>query len=259
MDAKLTPYMDETNRTRISQWIHTLEVRTSVTLLILVASLTALTLIVHIQYGPLVSGKSLSPAPVIVSQTVEIVPQTVDTTALELEGQPSADELRYRALAAFLAKRYRVSQEITYDLVGHAHEVGRDVGLDPLLIIAVIAIESGFNPIAESVAGAKGLMQVIPKYHTKKLEEFGGEKAVYDPATNIVIGARILKEYVRYTGSLGVALQMYAGALGDSEDQYTNRVMSEKLRLQEALSRAGNRRNLTRTALAHQLQSTALD
>jgi hypothetical protein len=261
MNAKPTQQPMESHRTKVSQWVHALDVRTSASVLVLVACVMTLALIVHIQYGPLLSGKSLPPAPAIVSQPVEIVPQIVDTTPLEqaADGQLTADEFRYRALAEFLAKRYRVSQEITFDLVEHAHAVGRDVGLDPLLIIAVIAIESRFNPIAESVAGAKGLMQVIPKYHTKKLEEFGGEKAVYDPATNIVIGARILKEYIRYTGSLGSALQMYAGALGDIEDQYTNRVMSEKVRLQQALSRAGNARILTRTALAPQLQTTALD
>ncbi len=100
----------------------------------------------------------------------------------------------------------------------------------------MIAVESRFNPIAESVAGAKGLMQIIPKYHTDKLEEFGGEKAVYDPAANIQVGAQILKEYLRLTGNLGSALQMYAGALGDSEDQYSSKVLNEKFRLQQALS-----------------------
>lgn len=149
-----------------------------------------------------------------------------------------AEESRYRALSEFVANRYRVSQEVSFDLVSLAHGVGQHLQLDPLLIIAVIAIESRFNPIAESVAGAKGLMQIIPKYHSDKLQAFGGEKAIFDPATNIQVGAQILKEYIRSTGNLGIALQMYAGALGDGDDQYTNKVLNEKLRLQHVVAQS---------------------
>jgi len=148
---------------------------------------------------------------------------------------PPMEESRYRALSEFVAKRYRVSQDVAFDLVSLAHQEGNRFQLDPLLIIAVIAIESRFNPIAESGAGAKGLMQIIPKYHTDKLDEFGGEHAVFDPATNIQVGSRILREYIRRTGNIGIALQMYAGALGDSEDQYTNKVLTERGRLQQVL------------------------
>jgi hypothetical protein len=149
-----------------------------------------------------------------------------------------AEDNRYRALSDSVARRYRVSQDMAYDLVHLAHTVGQQHGLDPLLIIAVIAIESRFNPIAESIHGARGLMQVIPKYHAAKLAEYGGEKALFDPVTNVKVGARILKEYIRLTGNLGIALQMYGGALSDGEDQYTTKVMNEQQRLKQALSPA---------------------
>jgi hypothetical protein len=150
---------------------------------------------------------------------------------------------RHRALSEFLAKRYKVSQAVTLDLVNIAHTAGHQLGLDPLLIIAVIAVESRFNPIAESVAGAKGLMQVIPKYHVEKFREFGGEQyAVFDPETNILVGSRILKEYLSRTGHLDSALQMYAGALNDEEDTYTGKVMTEKERLQQVLRKSPPRR-----------------
>lgn len=148
---------------------------------------------------------------------------------------------RYRALSDYLANRYRVSQEVAFDLVRLAHQVGQEVRLDPLLIIAVIAIESSFNPIAESGAGAKGLMQIIPKYHVDKLQPFGGEGAVFDPVTNIQVGARILKEYIRNTGNVGIGLQMYAGALQDPKDEYTNRVLGMKQRLQHVAVQSPNR------------------
>lgn len=150
--------------------------------------------------------------------------------------QMQAEEARYRALSQFVARRYLVSQDVAFDLVTVAHNAARQLQLDPLLIIAVIAIESRFNPIAESPAGAKGLMQIIPKFHGDKLEAYGGEDAVFEPAANIHVGARILKEYLRRTGHLGMALQMYAGALDDERDRYTRKVMDERYRLQQVVS-----------------------
>lgn len=151
------------------------------------------------------------------------------------------EETRYQALAEFLARKYKVSERVIFNLVGMAHNAGRQIGIDPLLIIAVIAVESRFNPIAESMAGAKGLMQVIPKYHTDKLNGYGGEESVFDPQTNILVGSQILKEYIARTGSVNSALQMYAGALNDAEDLYTNKVMTEKERLQQVMNRPGAR------------------
>jgi soluble lytic murein transglycosylase-like protein len=149
---------------------------------------------------------------------------------------------RVRILADFLAKRYKVSQAVTLDLVTIAHTAGRQMGLDPLLIIAVMAIESRFNPIAESGMGAKGLMQVIPKYHLEKFRTFGGEQyAVFDPATNILVGAKILKDYMAHTGSISGALQRYVGSSSAQEDPYIGKVMGEKQRLQQVLGVAIDR------------------
>jgi hypothetical protein len=119
-------------------------------------------------------------------------------------------------------------------LVKTAHAVGRQLGIDPLLIVAVMAVESSFNPIAESVAGAKGLMQIIPKYHQDKFAEFGGEQSAFDPRTNILVGARIIREYLSASsGDVFTALQTYAGALTDRDAIYTHRVLNEKDRLDE--------------------------
>ncbi len=152
-----------------------------------------------------------------------------------------ADEVRnprQKALATYLSRKYKVSTDATEQLVGAAHEVGGKTGVDPLLILAVMAIESRFNPIAESVVGAKGLMQVIPRFHQDKLEAHGGEEAVLDPMTNITVGSRILKEYIRRTGNVESALQYYAGALDDTSSQYAQKVMAEYQRLQAAAQRA---------------------
>lgn len=148
-----------------------------------------------------------------------------------------ADKPKSQAIVSYLSRRYRIAPDATERLVGAAYDAGQQVGLDPLLILAVMAIESRFNPIAESWVGAKGLMQVVPKHHQDKLLEHGGEEAVLDPMTNIFLGARILKEYIRRTGSLEAGLQFYNGALADPSSQYAQKVMAEKERLEQAVRR----------------------
>lgn len=150
----------------------------------------------------------------------------------------------YRTLAVYLARRYKVALEATEQLVGVAHEAGSRTGLDPLLILSVMAIESRFNPIAESVMGAKGLMQVIPRFQQDKLDQLGGEDSVFDPMTNILVGARILKDAVRRGGGLMPGLQLYAGAFGDDSQQYAQKVLAEKARMLQLLKRARTRPDL---------------
>ena len=104
------------------------------------------------------------------------------------------------ALAGIIARKYRISQTATRDMIAAAYREGQRNGLDPLLIVAVMAVESRFNPIAESDMGAVGLMQVIPRYHADKFDAANGG-SVLDPETNIQVGARVLKEYIRRSGS----------------------------------------------------------
>jgi soluble lytic murein transglycosylase-like protein len=101
-----------------------------------------------------------------------------------------------------------------------------------------MAIESRYNPVAESVLGAKGLMQVIPKFHLEKLHEHGGEQALLDPEVNIQVGTRILREYLRRFGETETALQMYAGAFDEPTSQYAFKVLAERARLEQVQARS---------------------
>jgi len=203
--------------------------RKMATLAMLIASVSALGLLLHERYG----FQWLESAYAAVESEAKAVSERV----LPLpEPAVHPDAARHEALAEFLAKRYKVSQDVTLEFVQIAHAEAAEVNLDPLLIMAVIAVESRYNPIAESGVGAKGLMQIIPKFHGDKLAEFGGEKAVFDPESNIRVGTRILREYLSRTGNLSIALQMYAGALGDDNDTYTNKVLGEKQRLQRVVA-----------------------
>jgi Transglycosylase SLT domain len=142
---------------------------------------------------------------------------------------------RLQTLANHLARRYRVAPEPIEELVHAAFAAGRLTQLDPLLILAVIAIESRFNPIAESDYGARGLMQVVPRFHLEKLAGHGGEATLLEPHTNILVGTRILDEYIQRTGSLEAGLQLYAGAADDPARGYAQRVLAEQQRLMQVL------------------------
>lgn len=137
-----------------------------------------------------------------------------------------------QVVAEFIAKRYRVAEDAAGEFVALAYRAGAQFSLDPLLILAVMAIESSYNPIAQSVMGARGLMQVIPKYHPEKLEPHGGEQALLEPTVNILVGAQILREYQRRLGDTEAALQMYAGAFDEPTSQYASKVFAEKARLE---------------------------
>lgn len=137
------------------------------------------------------------------------------------------------ALIASLARKYRISEAATRDMVQAAYlEAGRN-GLDPLLVIAVIAIESRFNPIAQSDVGAVGLMQVMP-FHG---DRFGAVESILDPRVNIQIGAAVLRDSIRRGGTEIAGLQLYNGALDDETSAYAHKVLAEKQRLKSVIKR----------------------
>jgi soluble lytic murein transglycosylase-like protein len=142
-----------------------------------------------------------------------------------------------RTMVDYLSRRYRVAAAAVEPLVLTAQEAGVRTGLDPVLLVAVMAIESGFNPIAESPMGAQGLMQVIPRFHQDKIDAVPGDDLL-DPAVNIHVGALVLKECVLRAGSLEAGLQQYAGAVSDSEGLYAAKVLAEKQRIETVLRRA---------------------
>lgn len=150
----------------------------------------------------------------------------------------AAVEQEQRALAEFISRRWRIAESAASSFVSIAYRAGKEHSVDPVLILAVMAIESRYNPVAESVMGAKGLMQVIPKFHLEKLLDHGGEEALLKPEVNIQVGAQILREYYRRLGDQELALQMYAGAFDEPTSQYANKVFAEQARLEPVRQRA---------------------
>jgi hypothetical protein len=138
------------------------------------------------------------------------------------------------AVAYWLSKKYGIAPEPLSALVAEAYETGAREKLDPNLILAIMAIESGFNPFAQSTVGAQGLMQVMTKVHSDKYQSFGGQLAAFDPLTNLRVGTRVLQECISRAGSVEGGLKLYVGA-GNMEDDggYATRVLAEHSRLQQ--------------------------
>jgi soluble lytic murein transglycosylase-like protein len=165
--------------------------------------------------------------------------QDTNVTAGTIQAVSAGAEAReQRAIAEFIAKRYRVAQDATTGFVAAAYRAGSEWKVDPLLILAVMAIESRYNPVAESSMGARGLMQVIPKFHAEKIAGHGGEGSLLDPHVNIQIGAQILREYLRRFGETETALQMYAGAFDEPTSSYAFKVLAERARLEQMVRQA---------------------
>jgi soluble lytic murein transglycosylase-like protein len=141
-------------------------------------------------------------------------------------------DLQQQRVTQWISKRYRVANDATNMLVSAAYLTGKEINFDPLLILAVMAIESRFNPFAESAVGAQGLMQVMSKVHHEKFAEMGGTQAALNPVANIRVGSLILKEYVSRSGSIEAGLKRYVGAGAmDSDDGYGAKVLGEYDRL----------------------------
>ncbi|MDH4478708.1 MAG: lytic transglycosylase domain-containing protein [Rhodoferax sp.] len=137
------------------------------------------------------------------------------------------------AVAFWLSKKYNIAPEPLSALVAEAFKAGAGSKLDPTLILAVVAVESGFNPFAQSPVGAQGLMQVMTQVHGDKYERFGGKLAAFDPVANMRVGAKVLQECIARAGTTELGLKLYVGA-GNLEDDggYTAKVLAEHARLQ---------------------------
>ena len=185
----------------------------------------------------------LAPTPVVVAQAE--APETKASSAVMLQadaGTPAAvastdqvapaNSKQQKMVTTWLAKRYRVAGDATNMLVSTAYTTAHEVKIDPLLILAVMAIESGLNPFAESPVGAQGLMQVMSKIHHAKFQKMGGIQTALNPGANIRVGAQILKEYVNRGGSVEAGLKTYVGAAAFETDQgYGSKVLAEYNRL----------------------------
>jgi soluble lytic murein transglycosylase-like protein len=180
----------------------------------------------------------------------EMVLSWLETRQAESMDAPPSNDAAYRSTATsvkgltktqlavtnWLSRRYRVSPEPLAALVTEAWAVGERSRIPPTLILAIMAIESKFNPFTSGTQGAMGLMQIDPDVHANELSAFGGRLAVFDPVTNLRLGTRLLQDLILQSETIEEALRQYGAASGQTEDAvYIERVLAEQRFLEKLL------------------------
>jgi len=157
--------------------------------------------------------------------TSKIDPQALDSNLMgSLQNQ--------RAVADFFEKKYSLDRSKIEEYVSNTILIAKEVNIDPVLLLAIISVESNFNPNTKSHAGAEGLMQVMTSVHKDKYAIFGGTSEAVKPEVNIRVGAYILKYLIATAGSLRNGLKYYVGAANAEDDGgYADKVMAERNRL----------------------------
>jgi soluble lytic murein transglycosylase-like protein len=168
------------------------------------------------------------------SLTASLLPLPEASAEIATSGGDDELQRQQQRVASWIARRYRVANDATQMFVSTAYQTAKELKIDPLLILSVMAIESRFNPFAESPVGAQGLMQVMSRVHKDKFEPLGGVEAALNPVANIKVGARILKEYMTRGGSVEAGLKMYVGAaLLKTDFGYGAKVLAEYARMKD--------------------------
>jgi len=157
--------------------------------------------------------------------TSKMDPQALDTNLMgSIQNQ--------RAVADFYEKKYKLDRAKIEEYVSNTILIAKEVNIDPVLLLAVISVESNFNPNTKSHAGAEGLMQVMTAVHKDKYAIFGGTSEAVKPEVNIRVGAYILKYLIATAGSLRNGLKYYVGAANAEHDGgYADKVMAERNRI----------------------------
>ncbi len=141
-------------------------------------------------------------------------------------------------LTNWYGRRYRISRTLIRAIIQEAYVSAAKNHLDPHLVLAVISIESGFNPYAESKVGAKGLMQVLPSAHPEKLRAYSSDDDLLLPLENVKIGTQVLRQYLKEQGSVELALKKYVGSINQSTDNgYAAKVLEESARIKTLLDK----------------------
>jgi len=142
-----------------------------------------------------------------------------------------------KALGDYISKTYRITPKAAYAVVDKTYAIGQQEGIDPTLLLAVISVESRFNPWAGSSAGAVGLTQTMAKAHPEKIAKLKATGRLTDMDINVQLGAQILREYHQWHhGDWVAALQQYNGNMKDSHHRYANKVLQSQSHFLQVLT-----------------------
>lgn len=132
-------------------------------------------------------------------------------------------------LTNYIAEGYNIPKGKANIIVKEAFSISDKKNIDPLMLLAITAVESEFNDKARNPSGAVGLVQALPKAHPEKvrvIKQKGG--SLYNIHNNLSLGAQIYKEYLTASkGNPTQALQRYNGSLSDKKKVYSKKVFKE--------------------------------
>lgn len=142
-----------------------------------------------------------------------ILPAEPELGACLAAGCPDAVREAFVAqVEDLLFERMPGAPQRVHELVARALAAEAEaVQVDPLLVLAMIEVESGYDPGAASHAGARGLMQLLPATMQREMEALGHPGASpEDPVANVRAGVRYLRRCLdAYPGHLDLALMSY--------------------------------------------------
>jgi soluble lytic murein transglycosylase-like protein len=205
----------------------------------------------QVQAAPAAVGSGVPAAIPAGSAAVAVVPAVAGVRAEPVHqedhtpvGRRIREEVARRMPGHDAATHARIARTIVAE--------ARAAGLDPLLVLAVIHVESSFDPDALSRAGAVGLMQLLEPTLRAELRRAGiAVDDPSDPVANVQGGVRYLRRLVRAFGAIDVALMAYnagpnrilghlqnGGEIPERFHEYPRRVREELNRLRGASKRA---------------------
>lgn len=124
-------------------------------------------------------------------------------------------------LSKFISETYKQPLALIRRIVEASFLQAAATQMSPMLILSVVAKESSFSPTAYSSYGAKGLMQVVPRFHQEEVSSIRHPAGLLHPESNISAGSKILRKYLKSSkGNIPAALKKYSGGAR----QYSERV-----------------------------------
>lgn len=152
--------------------------------------------------------------------------RTIPSSATSATTFSAATSAAYLRVENYIVAGYRIKSAVARQIIDAACHAGVRQKIDPLLVLAVVSVETSFNPAARSKGESRGLMQVVASAHPEKVQKFGGATALDNIHANVLIGAWVLKEYLRRDGGVVPALQRYNGSRFDKHRRYSKKVMN---------------------------------
>lgn len=159
-----------------------------------------------------------------------VLPVT-ETAATDVEDAPAT--LPPQLISHVLKINKHIGEEQAEKIIVATTEAATEFSIDPLLLLALIKVESRFDQDAIGSGGSsKGLVQVIPYWHKEKIAD-GRRRlntySVFDLKLNTWLGAAILKEYMSKTKTVHAALVRYNAS--PTAPLYANAVLAEYKKL----------------------------